>query len=84
MLKSRIPSDQAVLPVRLYIPLISSSGGAYTPVPADSEYHRIRIKTEEKAEGVDAAWGAELIQFFAALAILHQDDLKNRMNCTRR
>ena len=42
-----------------------------------------RIKTEEKAKDVAAAWGAELIKFVAALAILHQDDLKNRMNCTR-
>ena len=38
------------------------------------------IKTEEKAKLVAAAWGTELIQFLAALAILHQDDLKNRMN----
>ena len=42
-----------------------------------------RIKTKEKAKVVAAAWGAELIQFLAALAILNQDDLKNRMNCTR-
>ena len=27
--------------------------------------------------------GADLIQFLAALAILYQDDLKNRINCTR-
>ena len=38
------------------------------------------IMTEEKAKLVAAAWGTELIQFLAALAILHQDDLKNRMN----
>ena len=37
----------------------------------------------EKAKVVAAAWGPELIQFFAALAILHQDDLMNRMNSTR-
>ena len=36
--------------------------------------HTRKIKTEEKAEA---------IPFFAALAIWHQDDLKNRMNCTR-
>ena len=41
--------------------------------------HRRRIKTEEKAKVVAAAWGAELIQFLAAVAILHQEDLKNRM-----
>ena len=40
---------------------------------------RRRRKTEEKA----AAWGADLIHFFAPLAVLHQVDLKNRMNCTR-
>ena len=34
-------------------------------------HHRRRIKTEEKAKVVAAA-----------LAILHQDDLKNRMNST--
>ena len=45
--------------------------------------HRRRIKTEEKAKVVAAAWGAELIEFLAALAILHQDDLKNRVNLTR-
>ena len=45
---------------------------------------RRRIKTEEKAKVVIAAWGAALIQFLAALAILHQENLKNRMNCTRR
>ena len=44
---------------------------------------RRRIKAEKKAKVVAAAWGAELIQFFAMQAILHQDDLKNRMNCTR-
>ena len=48
-------------------------------------YHRRRIKTEEKAKVLAAAWreGAELIKFLAKLAILHQDDLKNRMNHTR-
>ena len=43
--------------------------------------HRRWIR-EEKVK-VAAAWGAELIHFLAALAILHQDDLKNRMNCTK-
>ena len=27
--------------------------------------------------------GTEVIQFLAALAVLHWEDLKNRMNCTR-
>ena len=30
-----------------------------------------------------AVWGTEFIQFLAAQAILHQDDMKTRMNCTR-
>ena len=44
--------------------------------------HRERriIKTEEKAKVVAAIWGTELIQFLAALAILHQDDMKKGMN----
>ena len=43
--------------------------------------HRRRIKTEEKANVVLAAvWGTELIQFLAAVAILHQDDYKKGMN----
>ena len=32
------------------------------------------------AKVVAAAWWTELIEFFAVVAILHQDDLKNRMN----
>ena len=42
--------------------------------------HRRRIKTEEKARVVAAVWGTELIQFIAALTILHQDDWKKGMN----
>ena len=42
--------------------------------------HRRRIYTEEKAKVVAVVWGTELIQFLAAPAILHQDDLKNRTN----
>ena len=45
--------------------------------------HKRRIKTEEKAKVIAAAWGAEAIHFFASLDILHHDDFKNRMNCTR-
>ena len=39
--------------------------------------------TEEKATVVAAALGTELIQSLATLAILHQDFMKNRINCTR-
>ena len=35
--------------------------------------------TEEKAKVVAASWGTELLQFFAPLAILHQNDLKIRL-----
>ena len=41
-----------------------------------THHHRRRIKTEERAKVVAADWDMELIQFLAALAILHQDDLK--------
>ena len=41
--------------------------------------HRRRIKTEERAKVVTAVWGTELLQFLAALAIFHQDDLKKRI-----
>ena len=37
-------------------------------LPSD---HRRRTKTEERAKVVVAVWGAEFIEFFAALAILH-------------
>ena len=45
--------------------------------------HRRRICTEDKGNVVAAVWGAEFIQFLAALAtvyMLHQGDLKNRTN----
>ena len=41
--------------------------------------HIRRIYTEEKAKVVGAVWETELVQFLSALAILHQDDLKNWM-----
>ena len=33
--------------------------------------HRRRIKKEEKAKVVAAAWGAESFHFFAAFAVVH-------------
>ena len=45
-----------------------------------SPFHRRSIKTEEKAKVVPAVWGADSIHFFAALAFLYLDDLKNRLN----
>ena len=35
-----------------------------------------RIYTEEKAKVVSTVWGTELIHSLAALAILHEDDMK--------
>ena len=34
-------------------------------------FHRRRIKTEKKAKVVACVWGEEMIQFLAALAVLH-------------
>ena len=44
-----------------------------------SDTDRKRINTEETAKVFAAAWGTELLQFLAALAILDQDDLKKRI-----
>ena len=52
--------------------------GATRPQKKDAE-----LKTEEKANVVAAVWGTEFIQFLAAQATFHQDDLKNMMNCTQ-
>ena len=40
----------------------------------------VRIKTEENAMDVAVVWETELIQFIAAVAILHQEDLKKGIN----
>ena len=48
-----------------------------TTVLVDRFQHRRRIYIEEMAKLVAAT---EFIKFFAALAIYHQDSLKNRMN----
>ena len=39
--------------------------------------HKV-LGTEEKAKVVAAVYGTKLLQFFAALAIFHQDEVKNR------
>ena len=60
--------------------------------PHPHQTHRqLAAQPRVKAKVIAAVWGTELIQFRAALAILHQDelkylhqdDMKNRMNCTR-
>ena len=48
-----------------------------TPCSRESFKHIIRIYTEEKAKVVVASSGAEFLQFLSALAILHQDEVKN-------
>ena len=45
--------------------------------------HRRRIYTEEKAKVVTAVWGTEFIPLVVALEVLHQDDIKKRIDCTR-
>ena len=45
------------------------------PIGRERVQHRKRLKTEEKAKDV----AAEIIQFLAALALLHQDHFKKRM-----
>ena len=45
--------------------------------------HRRRIYTEDKEKVVASVWGTECIRFLAALAVLHQDDMKKMINCTR-
>ena len=45
--------------------------------------HRRKKKTEEKSKVVAAVWRTELIQFLTALAVLHKDDLKKRINRMR-
>ena len=41
--------------------------------------HRRRSYIEEKVKVVAVVWKTELLQFLAALAILHQDELKLRL-----
>ena len=41
------------------------------------------MNKEEKAKVVAPVWGTKFIQFLAAIATFHLDDLKKRMICTR-
>ena len=59
---------------KTYSDRLTSSG---EPNFTYSMQHRRRIYTEEKSKFVAASWRTELLQFLAALAILHQDILKN-------
>ena len=53
------------------------------PFTATVFFHRRKIYTGDKAKVVVAVWWTAFIQFLAMLAILHQDDMKRRINCTR-
>ena len=44
----------------------------------NSDYHRLRINTEEKAKVVAAVWGTEFLQFLSVMAVLHWDELKEK------
>ena len=44
--------------------------------------HRRRIYTDEKTKVVAVSWVIKLLQFLSELAILHKDELKNRLICT--
>ena len=46
------------------------------------ENHRRRINTEENEKVVAASWGTKLLKFLATLAILHQNNINNRLICT--
>ena len=58
----------------------ATSHSASLPGTLSTATHRRKIKTEEKAKVIAAVWGKEMIQFLAALAILHQDGLKKKIN----
>ena len=62
-----VKSNKYDLPLLVFLLFfgVKSGGGAVST-------HRRRKKTEEKANVVDAARGAESMNFFAALAIFHQ------------
>ena len=49
----------------------------FTPThTALGEDHRRRIYTVDKAKVIAAVWGTKFIEFLAALAIFHHNDLK--------
>ena len=45
--------------------------------------HRRRIETEGKAKVVASVWGAEFVQFLAALVVLPWSTWKKRLNSAR-
>ena len=73
----QLPPDDPSCRVRARANSCQEAG---TPVRSVPCFKR-RIHTEEKPKVVAVPWGTELLQFLAALTILHQDDLKNRLIC---
>ena len=51
-----------------------------TGCEASYEYHRRRMETEAKAKVVTSVWGADFVQFLAALAVLPRSIWKKRLN----
>ena len=58
-------------------------GATLAPSKSQKWHHSRRMHTEEKAKVVAAVWGTDFIQFWAALAVLLQDDMKKRKNYMR-
>ena len=65
---------------KYYYAQFNQSSTRIPSAPSDWFLLRRMINTKEKAEVVTAAWGTELIQFLAAVAIFQPDDLFKRMN----
>ena len=49
-------------------------------VPVHQYAHRRRMETEAKAKVVPSVWGADIVQFLAALAVLPRSVWKKRFN----
>ena len=68
------------------------TGGCHPPLPPSYSWTwelQDYDQSELDSHGIDmvqviaAVWGTEFIHFLAQLAIVHQNDLNNRTNCTR-
>ena len=68
--------------IRRNIRIVSSSFLFRSVIAKSSETpgHRRRIETEGKAKVVTSVWGAQFVQFLAALAVLPQSIWKKRLN----
>ena len=65
------------------------TGGCHPPLPPLLLLDLGTVGLQLDSHGIDmvqviaAVWGTEFIHFLAQLAIVHQNDLNNRTNCTR-